>query len=65
MFVRYVFTPYMVIIWGVNAIRAKKMDDPDVPQDIKDLILSILIIASLTLVVRLALVAYKMIKKPL
>ena len=58
-------TPYLVIIWGVNAIRAKKMDDPDVPQDVKDFILSILIIASITFVVRVALVIYKVLKRPL
>ena len=55
----------MVIIWGVNAIRAKKMSDPDVPDEIKDFILSILVIASLTLAVRLALIVYRMIKRPL
>ena len=43
----------------------KKMEDPAVPQDIKDYILSILILSSLTLVVRLALVAYRMIRQPL
>ena len=55
----------MVVIWAVNAIRAKKMDDPDVPQEIKDLVLAILIIASLTFVVRIALVVYRLVKKPL
>ena len=55
----------MVVIWAVNAIRAKKMDDPDVPQEIKDFVLAILIIASLTFVVRIALVVYRLVKKPL
>ena len=58
-------TPYLVVIWAANAIRAKKMDDPDVPQEIKDFVLAILIIASLTFVVRIALVIYRMVKKPL
>ena len=64
-FFRYVFTPYMVIIWAVSNIRVKNMEDPAVPQEIKDYILSILILSSLTLVGRLALVAYRMIRQPL
>ena len=55
----------MVVIWASNGIRIKKMDDPDVPQDIKDYVLAIMIIAILTFVVRLALVIYRMLKKPL
>ena len=58
-------TPYLVVIWAANAIRAKKMGDPDVPQEIKDFVLAILIIASLTFVVRIALVIYRLVKKPL
>ena len=64
-FDRFVLTPYLVIIWAVNAIRAKKMNDPEVPQEIKDFVLAILVIASLTFVVRLALVIYRQVKKPL
>ena len=64
-FDRFVLTPYLVIIWAVNAIRAKKMNDPDVPQEIKDFVLAILIIASLTFVVRIVLVIYRQVKKPL
>ena len=62
---RFVLTPYLVIIWAVNAIRAKKMNDPEVPQEIKDFVLAILVIASLTFVVRIVLVIYRQIEKPL
>ena len=41
------------------------MDDPDVPQDVKNFVLAILIIGTLTFVVRLSLVIYRMVKKPL
>ena len=41
------------------------MDDPDVPQDIKDYVLLIMIIQILTFVVRLALVIYRVLKKQL
>ena len=58
-------TPYLVVIWASNGIRIKKMDDPLVPQDIKNYVLAILIIAILTFVARLALVIYRVIKKPI
>jgi len=64
-YARYILTPYLVVIWASNGIRIKKMDDPDVPQDIKDYVLAIMIIAILTFVIRLALVIYRMLKKPL
>ena len=41
------------------------MNDSAVPQDIKDFIIAILVIAVLTFIVRLALVIYKCIRKPL
>jgi len=64
-YARFILTPYLVVIWASNGIRAKKMDDPDVPQDVKNYILAILVIATITLVARLGLVIYKGIKKPL
>merc|ERR1712106_76084 len=64
-YARYILTPYLVVIWASNGIRAKKMDDPDVPQDVKNFVLAILIIGTLPFVVRLSLVLYRMVKKPL
>merc|ERR1712154_510839 len=64
-YARYIRTPYLVVIWASNGIRAKKIDDPDVPQDVKNFILAILVIATITFVARLVLVIYKGIKKPL
>ena len=29
---RYILTPYLVVIWAVNGIRAKKITDPLVSQ---------------------------------
>ena len=62
---RYILTPYLVVIWDSNGIRAKKMDDPNVPQDVKDFVLAILVIAVITFVVRLVIVIYREVKKPL
>jgi len=64
-YARYLLTPYLVVIWAANGIRVKKMDDPNVPQDVKDFVLAILIIAVLTFMVRLSLVIYRIVKKPL
>jgi len=64
-YARYILTPYLVVIWASNGIRAEKSADPEVPQDVKDFVLAILIIATLTLVVRLSLVTYRMVRKPL
>ena len=62
---RFTLTPYLVVIWAANGIRAKQVDDPDVPQDIKDYVLAILIIAVVTFVARLVLVTYKVVKSPI
>ena len=62
---RFILTPYLVVIWASNGIRAKKMDDPDVPQDVKNFVLAVLIIAILTFVARIAIVMYRVARKPL
>jgi len=64
-YARYILTPYLVVIWASNGIRIKKMEDPLVPQDIKNYVLAILVIAILTFVARVALVIYRVIKKPI
>merc|ERR1719154_282595 len=64
-YARYIWTPYLVIIWASNGIRAKKMDDPEVPQDVKDFVFAILIIGFITVGVRLVLVIFKMVRKPI
>jgi len=64
-YARYLLTPYLVIIWASNGIRAKKYGDDEVPQDVQNYVLAILIIATITFVVRIVLVVYRVIKKPL
>ena len=54
-----------MVIWAVNGVRAKKMDDATVPQDIKDFIIAILVIAVVTFIVRLAIVIFRYVRKPL
>ena len=62
---RYILTQYLVVIWAVNGVRAKKINDDNVPQDIKNFIIAILVIAVLTFLVRLGLVIFRYIRKPL
>jgi len=64
-YARYLLTPYLVIIWASNGIRIKKYGNDEVPQDVQNYILAILIIASLTFAVRIGLVIFRIIKKPL
>lgn len=59
-YVRYLLTPYLVVIWACNGIRAKKMTDPLVPSTIKNYVLAILIIAGCTFVIRLIVIIWRM-----
>ena len=64
-FSRFILTQYLVVIWAVNGIRAKKINDDNVPQEIKDFIIAILVIAVVTFLVRVGLVIYRYVRKPL
>ena len=58
-------TPYLVIIWAAAAIRSKKVKDPEVPAEINDFVFAILVIASVTLGVRLIIFLWRTVKQPL
>jgi len=62
-YARWILTPYLVVMWAAYGIWAKKSTDPKVPQEVKNFVLAILVIASLTLAVRLVLVVYKTLRK--
>lgn len=57
-YVRWNLTPYMVVIWASYGIRStySTPEKADVPSEIQDFVLAILIIASITLVLRFAIV---------
>jgi len=59
-YVRYILTPYLVVIWALNGIRSKKMTDPLVPESIKNYVLVIIIIAGLTFALRLIVIVWRM-----
>jgi len=58
-YVRYLLTPYMVIIWAVNGIRVNIQEKGDISERLSDFVVAVLIIACLTFVVRIGLVIYK------
>ena len=66
---RYILTQYLVVIWAANGIRSeimtKKKDGQDVPKNIENFVLAILVIAIITFIVRIGIVIYRVIKKPL
>jgi len=64
-YVRYLLTPYLVVIWALNGIRSKKITDPLVPESIKNYVLVILIIAGCTFVIRIIVIIWRMFRKPL
>ena len=66
---RYILTQYLVVIWAANGVRSKivdkKEEGQDIPEDVENFVLAILIIAVLTFLVRIGIVIYRVIKKPL
>ena len=54
-----------MVIWATNGIRTKNMDNPDIPQDTKDYVLAIMIIAVVTSTFVVRLVTYRVVKSPL
>jgi len=69
---RWVLTPYLVVIWASSAVYDKRHEDIEIddtvivsklPKGIVDFTLAIIIIACITFVVRIALVAYRSLKK--
>lgn len=70
-YVRYILTQYLVVIWAANGIRSKinmkKTSDEleTVPEDVENFVLAILVIASLTFLVRVGIVVYRVVRKPL
>ena len=67
--IRWILTPYLVVIWASSAVYDKKHDDndeydkEDLQKGVIDFTLAIIIIACITFAVRIALVAYRSLKK--
>ena len=58
---RWILTPYIVVIWASAAVYAEKKGI--IPKGIEHFVLAILIIAVITFVVRIALVAFRTFRK--
>ena len=67
--IRWILTPYLVVIWASSAIYDKKHKDSwenyilPVPKEVVDFTLAIIIIACITFAVRMMLVAFRSLKK--
>ena len=64
--IRWILTPYMVVVWASAAIYDKKRTRGEhsiIPGDIEAYVLSILVIAAITLVIRIGIVTYRSVKK--
>jgi len=60
---RWILTPYIVVIWASAAVYDKKHGLIGYPKGLDHFVLAILIIAVITLVVRIALVAFRTFRK--
>ena len=58
---RWILTPYIVVIWASAAVYDEKKGI--IPKGIEHFVLAILIIAVITFVVRIALVAFRTFRK--
>ena len=58
---RWILTPYIVVIWASAAVYDEKKGI--IPEGIEHFVLAILIIAVITFVVRIALVAFRTFRK--
>jgi len=58
-YVRFLLTPYLVVIWAVNGIRVAIQEKGDIPAKLESFVVIILVVAVITLVVRVVLVLYK------
>lgn len=67
-YIRFLLTPYMVVCWALNGIRAaiaeRVAEGEIVDQQIKDYVLALLIIACITLVVRIIIITIRYVKDP-
>eukprot|EP00095_Tigriopus_kingsejongensis_P008611 maker-scaffold147_size311475-snap-gene-2.14 protein:Tk08611 transcript:maker-scaffold147_size311475-snap-gene-2.14-mRNA-1 annotation:"PREDICTED: uncharacterized protein LOC101165601" len=63
-FVRFLVVPYIVVIWACAGIVYKQQNDPRVSLGIKSYVFAILGVASLLLVLRIGVIAFRQVKRP-
>ena len=63
-FVRFLITPYIVVIWALGGIIAKKNTDPNVSGQTKTFLLSLMGIGLAILTIKTSVIAYRQAKRP-
>ena len=63
-FTRFLVTPYVVVIWALGGVVAKKNFDPDVSDQTKIFLISLTGIALALLIIKLCVLVYRQAKKP-
>lgn len=63
--VRFIVTPYLVVIWASYAIIDNQKSQPDIPDETTDFVKSIFGIAIALFVLRIAIIIFRQIKNPI
>lgn len=61
-YTRYLYTPFLVVVWAAFGIWSKKSGDEAVPQEIKDFVLATIIVGALLFVLSVAEKVYRTVK---
>ena len=62
-YVRFLITPYLVVIWALSGILAKKFNDPLVPDVTKGYVLALMVIAISLLIVKISIITFRQIRR--
>jgi len=64
-FTRFLVTPYLVVIWALAGILSKKYEAPEVSDVTKNFLISLMAIAIVILLVKIGLLIYRQMTRPL
>ena len=63
-FTRFLVTPYLVVLWALGGVVAKKNLDPDVSNQTKTFLISLMGISLALLIIKICVLIYRQAKKP-
>ena len=64
-YARFLVTPYLVAIWALSGILSKKYSDPQVSDVTKNFLVSLMVVAVILLLTKIATLIYRQLKRPL
>jgi len=62
-FAQFLITPYMVVVWALSGILAKKYDDPMVSDVTKGYVMALMVIAIFLLIVKISVLTFRQIRR--